>query len=520
METFINFILDNRSELLEQVAEHLWLTLVSVTLATVTGIALGILITRKKQFTRPVLWFANGVQTIPSIALLGVLLPLVGIGPVPAIIALFLYGLLPVIRNTYAGIAGVDPAVKEAAIGMGLSGRQQLLDVELPLATPVIFAGIRTAFVINVGVATLCALIAAGGLGEFIFRGLSTNNPHMILAGALPAAAIALLFDALLGYFEKHIRRLRWPVMITFIVLALAVILFRTGVFSASKPHVTAGFPSEFIEREDGLPGLESIYELRLDVREMEIGLMYEAVRTGAVDVISGFSTDGRIAAFDLEILEDDRHYFPPYHAAPLIRKEALEKYPRLKPVLQRLAGKLTDPEMARLNYQVDEQRENIRDVAAGFLESIGVTAGPDLTGTPDIRIGSKNFTESYILAEIFSILIESETGLIVETRMGFGGTSLLFDALRTGEVDLYPEYTGTGLLVILQPDPEALESLAYEKDEIYTYVKEAFRSRYELEWLDPLGFNNTFALMVRRPYAQRHGLETISDLSEFSQSD
>lgn len=517
MEAFIDFIISNREELLEQIFEHMWLTVISVSLATLAGISLGILITRRKSLTRPVLWVANGVQTIPSIALLGVLLPLVGIGALPAIIALFLYGLLPIIRNTYTGISGVDPAVNEAARGMGLSNQQRLLQVELPLATPVIFAGIRTAFVINVGVATLCALIAAGGLGEFIFRGLATNNPQMILAGAVPAAVIALLFDALLGYFEKHIRRLLWPVLGIFLLLIVALFMYKQGVFTGKAAHVSGGFPSEFIQREDGLPGLDRAYGLRLEIREMEIGLMYEAVRSGEVDVISGFSTDGRIAAFDLKVLEDDKNYFPPYHAAPLVRQETLDKYPQISEVLNRLEGLISDSAMAGMNYQVDERHEDIHLVAERFLARHGFTTSRDPSGEADIRIGSKNFTESFILAEMFSILIENETGLTVETRLGFGGTKLLFDALQEGEVDMYPEYTGTGLLVILQPTDSILRSLDYERDVIYDYVQNAFSQKYQLDWLSPLGFNNTFALMVRKEYARRHELKTISELGELS---
>ncbi len=520
VEGFIRFIWSNRSELIEQIGEHMWLTFISVALAASTGIALGILITRKRHLTRPVLWLANGVQTIPSIALLGVLLPLVGIGPVPAIIALFLYGLLPVIRNTYAGITGVDPAVQEAARGMGLSDRQRLFQVELPLATPVIFAGVRTAFVISVGVATLCALIAAGGLGEFIFRGLTTNNPQMIMAGAVPAAAIALVFDSLLGYFEKNIRRLKGPVIITFLALIILVILFKQGVLSDTGRHVTAGFPSEFLERGDGFPGLDSVYNLDMDIREMEIGLMYNAVRNGEVDVISGFSTDGRIAAFDLFVLEDDQNYFPPYHAAPIIRQQTLRRFPELESALNFMSGKLNDSIMTRLNYLVDEERKNIREVAAGFLESIGMRTDIQRTGDTDLLIGSKNFTESFILAEMFAILIENQTRLNAETRLGFGGTKLLFDALHTGAVDLYPEYTGTGLLVILQPPDSILRSLAYEKDEVYSFVKERFEEEYGIVWLSPMGFNNTFAIMVRRDYASDHGLRTISDLGEYSRTD
>src|SRR6202012_1651371 len=158
-----------------------------------------ILIARRTRLSGTVLSIAGILQTIPSIALLGFMIPLLGIGPKPAIVALLLYALLPIIRNTYTGITGVDSAVKEAAVAMGMSKWQILTKVELPLAMPVILAGIRTATVINVGVATLALYIAAGGLGEFIFGGISLNNTNMILAGAIPAALLAILFDFLLS---------------------------------------------------------------------------------------------------------------------------------------------------------------------------------------------------------------------------------------------------------------------------------------------------------------------------------
>ena len=152
------------------------------------------------------LGFVNIIQTVPSIALLGFMLPFFGIGVTPAIIALFLYALLPIVRNTYAGIQGVEPLVVEAARGLGLSDRQVLQQVELPLALPMIFAGLRTATVINIGVATLCALIAAGGLGEYIFRGIAVNNTNMILAGAVPASLLAIVLDVLLGALERGLQ--------------------------------------------------------------------------------------------------------------------------------------------------------------------------------------------------------------------------------------------------------------------------------------------------------------------------
>ena len=202
------FMLQNHTEVLELTLEHLWLVGISTILAVLIGIPLGILITRYPALNKPVLGGANIIQTIPSLALFGFLLPAPWIGERAdriAILALALYALLPMIRNTYVGIKGVDPAVIEAGRGMGLTDRQLLFQVELPLALGVIIAGVRVATVISVGLATIAAAIGAGGLGEYIFRGLAMVNNQVILAGAIPAAVMALLADLSLGWLEKRL---------------------------------------------------------------------------------------------------------------------------------------------------------------------------------------------------------------------------------------------------------------------------------------------------------------------------
>jgi osmoprotectant transport system permease protein len=202
------FIIEQQEKLLTQVVQHLGLTFLSLILAIIIGVPLGILIARKRKFSGPVLGIAGILQTIPSIALLGFMIPAFGIGARPAIIALLIYALLPIIRNTYTGITEVSATVIEAATAMGMSRRQLLFKVELPLAMPVIIAGIRTAAVINVGVATLASFVAAGGLGEFIFGGISLNNTNMILAGAIPAALLAVLLDQGIAIVQKSGYRL------------------------------------------------------------------------------------------------------------------------------------------------------------------------------------------------------------------------------------------------------------------------------------------------------------------------
>ncbi|PAX49108.1 ABC transporter permease [Brunnivagina elsteri] len=202
------FLIKYAPEILQRTGEHLFLVTISIAIATLVGIPLGILITRKNSLRQPILGIANILQTIPSLALFGLLIPVPyigGIGPTPAIVALTLYSLLPIIRNTYTGIVGVNGAVREAGKGMGMSDRQLLFQVEIPLAIGVILAGVRVATVIAIGIATIAAAIGAGGLGVFIFRGIAVVNNNLLLAGAVPAAAIALLADFAIGWLEKRL---------------------------------------------------------------------------------------------------------------------------------------------------------------------------------------------------------------------------------------------------------------------------------------------------------------------------
>ena len=182
--------------------EHLQLTLISLLLANLIAIPAGIFLTRRRKWAEPVIGVTAVFQTIPSLALLGFMIPLLGIGKVPAIVALTIYGLLPILRNTYTGITGVNPAAIEAGTGMGMTSLQILCMIELPMALAIIMAGVRTATVLIVGVATLAALIGGGGLGELIFRGIAMANSPLILAGALPAAALAVFFDFALKHLE------------------------------------------------------------------------------------------------------------------------------------------------------------------------------------------------------------------------------------------------------------------------------------------------------------------------------
>lgn len=515
MTEWMAFVGQRLPELQQKLVEHLILTGISTAVAVAIGLPLGVLILRWSFLRGLVLSFSNAVQTIPSLAMLAFLLPFFGIGVKPALVALTLYALLPIVRNTYAGLNNLPPAVLEAADGLGFTRLQRLWLVEIPLALPVILAGIRTAAVIGVGIATLSAFIGAGGLGDFINRGLALNNTRLVLLGAVPAALLALLVDFSLGLLEDWLRpgkkpmSLRWRT--TLFVLMLASLL-ASGVWLRQKtgqkewmgigivrigsknfteqlilgelmaqlieartnlkvdrkfnlggtiichqalvkgaidlyPEYTgtaltailnmatitdpekvftivkdayrkrfrcewlepfgfnntyaiavrrqdaqryklrkisdlrriaskfrAGFTFEFRERPDGYPGLKQTYGFGFgQVVDMDPALMYQALAKGKVDVICAFATDGRIAAYDLVTLEDDRHFFPPYHAAPVVRIDVLNRYPFLGDILKLLAGTLDDEKMRQLNYMVDAKKMSPKEVARQFLEQKGL---------------------------------------------------------------------------------------------------------------------------------------------------
>ncbi len=349
----------------------------STGLAVLIGMPLGILLTRIKSLRTPVLGFANIMQTVPSLALFGLLIPIPfigGIGARTAIIALALYALLPIIRNTVTGILGVDPKVREAAVAMGMTEWQILWQVELPLAMNVMLTGVRVAVVISVGVATVAAAVGAGGLGTYIFRGLRQNDNNLLLAGAVSSALLALIADFALEQIAR--------------------------MFAPEKPA------------------------------------------KGAMVVL---------------------------------RKIVLAAAVLLVAVL----------------------------IGLSFLPG-KTTSSPASAFGQKITVGSKDFTESVILAEILAQMLEKR-GITVERRLELGG-NLAHDGLLAKQVDVYPEYTGTAYTAILKHAPIT------DSQAVYDQTKNEYAEKFNLAVSPPLGFSNGFAVLVRGDEARKLNLKTISD--------
>jgi osmoprotectant transport system permease protein len=393
---------------------------------------------------------------------------------------------------------------------MGMSFWQILFRIEIPLALPTLFAGIRTATVINVGIATLAAYIAAGGLGEFIFGGIALNNSTMIIAGALPAALLAIVLDFLLSKIQHLSRTNKNKALIA---MPLVILLLATlSAFSPSKQtRLLAGFAPEFTGRQDGLPALKEAYDLKISNVVIGPALMYKAIHENYVDVISGYSTDGRIKSYDLFVLEDDLNSFPPYQAGLLVHQNVFSRYPNLDVVLNKLSGRINDSLMTQLNFLVDDQKLPVQDVARQFLESQDLLEPTPTTFEGELNMGSKIFTEQYILTEIYKQLIEGHAGIKVNTKNGLGGTKICFDALVHKEIDMYPEYSGTALQVLLNAQQEGRSS-----PEIYAWVSEQLTKQHQLVFSEALGFNNTYALMMRKEQADKLGVKSISELVHY----
>ena len=493
MNKLILTFLERKNELLSGITEHIQISFIALIIALIIAIPLGIYLSYHKKLANIVIAINGVIQTIPSLAILALLIPLVGIGRKPAIIALILYALLPILHNTYTGITGVDPMYMVTSRALGMNKFQQLTKVQLPLAMPVIMTGVRTAAVLIIGTATLASLVGAGGLGKLILLGLDRNNNYLILLGAIPAALLAILFDFVFKQLEKlSIRKiLIFLVLIIFacifgsvnsfnnvkkdkliisgklgsepeILINMYKILIEensnlevelkpglgktsfvfnalkngdidiypefsgTAVFTflnetpvnnnaadvfaqaqkgmeskfnmimlkpmiynkfaeennlktisdlaRVKDKIKAGFTREFNDREDGYLGLKKLYNFEIpDIKEFEPKLRYVAVQSGDINLIDAYSTDAELAQYNMVVLKDNKHLFPPYQGSPMMREETLKKYPELKNILEKLSGKISDEEMSSMNYRVSVKGEKAEDVAREYLKNAGI---------------------------------------------------------------------------------------------------------------------------------------------------
>ena len=483
--------------------EHLQISLLSLLLAVFIAVPLGIILVKLPKLKEWLLQLTGVFQTIPSLALLGLFIPMLGIGKIPAITALVIYALFPVLQSTITGLDSVDKNLQEAAEAFGMNRLERLRKFELPLAMPVIVSGVRTAAVLIVGTATLGALIGAGGMGSFILLGIDRNNTALILIGAISSAFLAILMNIVIKYLEnKSLKK----IMISLIALITATVLSfipsiapmmntkhlvvagklgpepeilinmykelieansdikvklepnfgktsflyealknkqidiypefsgtitssllknqvkvsnaplevyeaaREGILNQDKlvylkpmeyqntyalavkkdyankydlktisdlskveDSAVAGFTLEFNDRDDGNKGLKSLYKLELNVKTLEPNLRYQAINGGNVQIVDAYSTDSELIEYDLVVLEDDKQLFPPYQGAPLMRKDTLEKYPKLEEILNKLAGQISAEEMSRMNYQVKVDKRSASEVAHEYLVNKGL---------------------------------------------------------------------------------------------------------------------------------------------------
>ena len=505
-----SLLVERQDWFFELALEHLEISAIAIAIAIVIGGAFGIFISQFSKAAKPTLGVVNVLYTIPSISMLGFLIPFSGVGNVTAIIALTIYALLPMVRNTHTGITNVDPATVEAARAMGSTEGQILRRIKLPLAMPVIMSGIRSMVTMTIALAGIASFIGAGGLGVAIYRGITTNDAAMTLAGSVLIALMALAVDAILGFVEHRMKvrsaaakrankfiavaaagaaavaaaaaimpalapvqetvkvaakpiveqyilgnmledviehdtdlevdlttvgagtsaihpamqegefdlyaeytgtawetvlkndglygehlyadltsqyderyDMEWVGMYgfenTWGLLVRADVAERYGLRTMSDlkgaaPDLTFGAEYDFFEREDGYPALSQTYGFEFgETMDMEIGLKYDALAQGEVDVITVFTTDGQLAGVDGVLLEDDLTFFPSYMCGNVVRAETLEEYPELRTALERLGNTITAGEMSEMNYAVEVEGRAPEDVAREFLVEEGI---------------------------------------------------------------------------------------------------------------------------------------------------
>ena len=451
--------------------EHLEISLVAILIAVVFGGAVGILISEFQRSARPTLGLINFLYTIPSISMLGFLIPFSGVGNATAVIALTVYALLPMVRNTHTGLTNVDPAILEAAKGMGSTRLQILFRIRLPLAMPVILSGIRSMVTMTIALAGIASFIGAGGLGVAIYRGITTNNAAMTMCGSLLIAVLAcigiicgMLFQPQTGdtiriatkpMTEQYVLGEMLDILIEqdtdlnveltqgvgggtsniqpamesgefdlypeYTGTAWNMVLGEGGLYTeelfgtlqqrynddydmqwvgmygfnntyglvvrreiaeqydlhtysdlaAVADRLIFGAEYDFFEREDGYDALCETYGLQFrQTMDLDIGLKYQAIEQGSIDVMVIFTTDGQLSESDVVVLEDDQQFYPSYLCGNVGRREALEAHPELEAELEKLSGLISDSDMAQMNYAVETGGREPRDVAEDFLRS------------------------------------------------------------------------------------------------------------------------------------------------------
>lgn len=509
IKNIITLLADKKEFFAGLLLEHIEISLIAIIIAIIIGGATGILISEYQKAAKPTLGVINFLYTIPSISMLGFLIPFSGVGNATAIIALTVYALLPMVRNTHTGLTNIDQNILEAAKGMGSTNAQILFKIKIPLAMPVIISGIRNMVTMTVALAGIASFIGAGGLGVAIYRGITTNNSAMTIAGSLLIAVLALVFDFVLGFVEKRIskrsiksKKANKILAVVAILLVIATVLAavipsgkketvkvatkpmteqyimgemldilieqdtnlnveltqgvgggtsniqpamkngefdiypeytgtawnmvlkRTDIYSENlfselqqeyndkydmswvgmygfnntyglvvrkeiadkynlktysdlksvSDKLTFGAEYDFFEREDGYDALCKAYGLNFKkTMDMDIGLKYEAINQGKIDVMVIFTTDGQLSVSDVTVLKDDKNFYPSYLCGNIVRNELIKKHPEIKDVLEKLTNTISDNEMAKMNYEVESLGKEPREVAKKFLNEKGL---------------------------------------------------------------------------------------------------------------------------------------------------
>lgn len=509
LQNMYSVFIEKKDLFLHLLWEHLAISLLVIMIAVLFGGLVGIIISEFQKSAKPTLGIINFLYTIPSISMLGFLIPFSGIGNATAVIALTVYALLPMVRNTYTGITNVDPIILEAAKGMGSTRLQILFKIKLPLAMPVILSGIRNMVTMTIALGGIASFIGAGGLGVAIYRGITTNNAAMTMVGSLLIAALALAMNFVLGFMEKRMKKRSIKAKRVNRIMAVMALLFCFAVVCgnflsiggqdtikiATKPmteqyiigemldilieqdtdlkvELTQGvgggtsniqpamengefdiypeytgtgwnrvlkkdgfytedlFPSmqeeyqslfdmqwagmygfnntfglavrreiaekynlhtysdlkkisnqlvfgaqyDFFERKDGYDALCETYGLTFkNTMDMDIGLKYQAINQGKIDVMSISTTDGQLSVSDVTVLEDDKNIYPSYLCGNIVRCEIIEKYPELNDIFDKLTGIISDEDMTKMNYAVETEGKEPREVAEAFLKNAGL---------------------------------------------------------------------------------------------------------------------------------------------------